>query len=244
MVKKRKQRLSHTKTKRNSKSAQKINLRESKKRKSGHRKTAAVSKNGKQRKTSNRKQPKRNYTKQKKRREGAFIKELMIALLIAAVLFGLLFWVTVRIPKIEGYSMTPTINDQDRLFVYKWDSIQRFKLLYFEVPETGEAMVRRVVGLPGEELYYKNGSLFINGEEIPERFLSSVFSEAAAEPMTEDFTLKEIAEVIRVPDDCYFVLGDNRLYATDSRYFGFVKKEDIFGLVKARIFPIHAMRQF
>ena len=140
--------------------------------------------------------------------------------------------------------MTPTISDQDRLLVYKWGKLSRFKLVYFEEPTSGELSVRRIIGLPGEELYYENGSLFVNGSEIPERFLAASDAIESEDPLTEDFTLQETTEISRVPEDSYFVLGDNRSYATDSRYFGYVKKEQIIGVVNARIFPIHAMRQF
>lgn len=189
----------------------------------------------------NRKKRKKRLVKRKKK---GIIKELAITLSAAILVFLTIFTLTVRIPKVEGYAMIPTINDQDRLFVYKWGEIRRFSLVFFKDPAGDESLIRRVIGLPGEELYYQEGRLFVNGEEIPERFLSTNLAEFSDEPLTEDFSLKEIIETGQVPKDCYFVLGDNRSYATDSRYFGFIKKSEITGVVKARIFPIHAMRQF
>lgn len=187
---------------------------------------------------------KRRKQQRRKPKQKFFLKEFSITLLISVLLISLVLWFTVQLPKVEGYSMTPTINDQDRLFVSKKSDIRRFSLVSFKSPKEEDGMIRRVIGLPGEKLYYQQGSLFINGEEIPERFLSTTLSEFSEEPQTADFTLKEVLKVDRVPEDSYFVLGDNRLYATDSRYFGFVKKKNITGVVKARIFPIHAMRQF
>lgn len=190
----------------------------------------------------NRKKQKKQQIRRKKKK--GIIKELMITLVAAAFIFLSVFALTVRIPKVEGYAMIPTINDQDRLFIYKWGAVRRFSLIYFKDPAGDEWLVRRVIGLPGEELHYQDDRLFINGEEVPERFLSTSLAEFSSEPLTENFTLKEIVETGKVPEDCYFVLGDNRPYATDSRYFGCIKKSEIAGVVKARIFPIHAMRQF
>ncbi|MGX7244591.1 signal peptidase I [Enterococcus quebecensis] len=183
-------------------------------------------------------------TSRKKRKQRVLIKEILVTSVISILVLSILFILNVQLPNVEGYSMTPTINDQDWLFVSKRSEIRRFSLISFDSPDKDGSMIRRVIGLPGDELYYQNGSLFINGSEIPERFLSTSLSEVSEDPQTVDFTLEEVTKVAYVPEDSYFVLGDNRLYATDSRYFGFIKKKEITGVVKARIFPIHAMRQF
>lgn len=205
----------------------------------------ALSSRGKRKENTikpNRKKQKKLRIRKKKKK--GIIKEFVITLVVAASIFLLVFALTVRIPKVAGYAMIPTINDQDRLFIYKWGAVRRFSLIYFKDPAGDEWLIRRVIGLPGEELYYQDDRLFVNGEEVPERFLSTSLAEFSNEPLTEDFTLKEIIETGNVPEDCYFVLGDNRPYATDSRYFGCIKKSEITGVVKARVFPIHAMRQF
>ncbi|MBP1047871.1 signal peptidase I [Enterococcus sp. BWM-S5] len=201
-----------------------------------------ASANTRKRKLVQRKRKTKKNRKRKTRR--TTVMEILLALGISLLLFFAVFQLLLSLPKVEGYSMTPTTNDQDRLLVYKWGTIRRFSLIYFQEASSEENLVRRVIGLPGEELYYKNGSLFVNGNEIPERFLSTGSIDGVDELLTEDFTLNEATGSNRVPEDCYFVMGDNRSYATDSRYFGFVKKKEIIGVVKARIFPIHAMRQF
>lgn len=178
----------------------------------------------------------------KKQKRKQLLIETGLTAITSIVLLTIIFTLTIAIPKVDGYSMTPTTNDKDRLLVNKWGTIKRFKLLYFKEPKSKDYMVRRVIGLPGDTLFYKDGQLFINGEEVAERFLSKTLGEQ--ENKMPDFTLFEQMQVSQVPHDKYYVLGDNRENATDSRYFGFVDKKDIVGVVKIRLFPIHAMTHF
>ncbi|MEI5990815.1 signal peptidase I [Enterococcus crotali] len=172
-----------------------------------------------------------------------FVRQLLFSLGISFVLLSMVFLFTIKLAKVSGYSMTPVLNDEDRIVVFKRSEIKRFSLILFK--RSGkEASALRVVGLPGEELSYKNGELIVNGVEIPERFLSNQGNEFAEAAPTEDFTLINVTKMKKVPEDSYFVLGDNRTYATDSRYFGFVKKKQVYGVIKARIFPLYDMRQF
>lgn len=181
----------------------------------------------------------------KKRRKNLWL-EIGISMGIFLMLILIVGRLTVTFPKVVGYSMTPTINDQDRLVVYKWGNIRRFTIVSVTDPENSkEQLIRRVIGLPGENIRYQDGILYVNNSEVPERFLAHSTIEDSETPFTEDFTINEIVKKEnRIPEGCYLVLGDNRPYATDSRFFGFVSKDDLLGVVKARIFPIHSMRQF
>ena len=185
-----------------------------------------------------------NYHKKKKdkrkRQKRSFLYEVILTLTIFFIIILSIYFFTIRIIKVDGYAMTPLINDEDRLLVIKHKNIRRFDIVAFKNPHNSEKIVQRVVGLPGEEIVYKEGALFVNGNEIPERFLTEWVS---LDGLTNSFSLNELGLGNRIPEDGYFILGDNREYASDSRYFGYVKKENIIGIIKARIFPVHKIQQ-
>lgn len=189
--------------------------------------------------------PSKNRGKKRRRKNSLktkqhLLKEIGIAASLTMTLFLLVFFSTCALPTVNGYSMTPTFNDQDRLIVYKWGEIKRFSLIYLRNPEKKDWLIRRVIGRPGELVEYRKGVLYINGSEVPERFLPSLVEEGTDTPITADFQQAGG----KIPNGKYFVLGDNRSYATDSRYFGLVDESEIKGTVVARIFPIHGLRQF
>lgn len=188
---------------------------------------------------------KRTLKKRRKQRH-QFYKEIGVSFFLLILLFFALQWVFFSMPKVDGYGMTTTLDDGDRLFVSKRSAIKRFDLVYFKNPETKQVMIRRVIGLPGEEIAYVNDELMINKAPVVERFLKKEISEAAQEKrrLTEDFTLAGLTGSTLLPKESYFVLGDNRHYAADSRQFGWIEKKDILGVVKARITPFHHMTQF
>ena len=99
-------------------------------------------------------------------------------------------------------------------------SIDRFDIVV--VDEGSEYIIKRVIGLPGEEVSCEDGKLFVNGKEIKDSYGIG---------LTDDF-------VFEVPKGEYFVLGDNRENSMDSRYFGSFKKEDILGKTKLVLFPL------
>ena len=182
----------------------------------------------------------------KKQQRKKLILEVIITIVLTLSLISVIAYFTFSIPKVEGYSMTPTVNDKDRLFVNKWGQVKRFNLVYFKDPKNREVMIRRVIALPGEDFSYKKDKLYINGEEIVERFMSQK-TEARGEKdtnSTPDFSLQELLQETSIPKGKYLVLGDNRRYSTDSRYFGLVDEKDIIGVVTMRIFPIHEMTHF
>ena len=89
------------------------------------------------------------------------------------------------------------------------------------VDEGREYIIKRIIGLPGETIEYKDNQLYVNGKKMKENYGSDI---------TEDFSVK-------VGKGSYFVLGDNRTNSMDSRYFGSFKKKDIIGKTSLTIFP-------
>lgn len=208
---------------------------------------SAISKKVDQRRTgASKKKSRQRISEGKKRyrnkpkRNRRLLKEIAVTVFLTLALFLIVLFSTCKLPAVTGYSMTPTLNDQDRLIVYRWGEIKRFSLVYFRNPEKDNWLIRRVIGRPGEIIEYRKGILYIDGNEITERFLPSLVEEGTDTPITDDFQLAEG----KIPTGKYFVLGDNRSYATDSRYFGLIDEQEIKGTVVARIFPIHGMSQF
>ena len=143
---------------------------------------------------------------------------------------------------VSGQSMDPTLQSSDKVLVskisYTIGDINRLDVLVFHTDEN-EDYVKRVIGIPGDLISYDNDMLFVNKKRVEEPYLKSfVAYHNPDERLTENFTLEEITGNVRVPNNSYFVLGDNRRESLDSRYFKFVKKEDIVGKVVARYWPL------
>lgn len=167
----------------------------------------------------------------------SWIKSLAIAFLIAFLCRVFLFSPTT----VHGESMEPTFSDQDRLLISKTAEIERFDMIVFEVPDADEHYVKRVIGLPGDRVAVKDDVLYINGKAMEEPYLESNKASTLSNKLTGDFTLEEITGQKRVPEGAFFVMGDNRLYSKDSRYFGFIAADSVLGEVKFRYFPLQAM---
>jgi len=118
----------------------------------------------------------------------SWLKAIIIALIIVFVVRE--FLVTPSI--VKGDSMMPNLNDGDRIIISKISSIDRFDEIAFIAPDKNENYVKRVIGLPGDEIEVKNDLLYVNGEEYEELYLAD-FKELLNENqlMTPDFTLKE-----------------------------------------------------
>ncbi|WP_265456763.1 signal peptidase I [Enterococcus sp. HY326] len=166
---------------------------------------------------------------------------LGLSLLIAFVLFlgiGSLFF---SFSKISGFGMVPTVRNGDVVLLQKQAEIQRFDLIVYR--QGTQTLIRRVVGLPGETLNYQDDTLYINDEPIIERFIVDEINNAHnnGSLFTEDFRLVDIIGETEIPEDSYFVLGDNREYSLDSRNYGVVEKSQILGKTSIRLLPLDAM---
>lgn len=148
-----------------------------------------------------------------------------IIIILTIILVRLFIVTPVRV---DGPSMNDTLHDGDILLLDKYDNkYERFEIVVFNY--NGERLIKRVIGLPGEVISYKNNKLYINGNEIEDNYGLGY---------TENFELKDL-NLTKIPDNEYLVMGDNRNDSLDSRYFGTISKDKILGSVKYRLFPFN-----
>lgn len=168
---------------------------------------------------------------------------------VKAVGIGLIIFVFIRTFFISNYvvdgeSMMPTLEDGNKLIVnkigYQIGDFDRFDVIVFHANKE-EDYVKRIIGLPGDRIEYKDDELFINGEKVKEPYLVRYRNDAFTHKFTEDFTLVEKTGIEIVPEGKLFVLGDNRLGSYDSRQFGFISVDQVVGKVNLRYWPLDDM---
>ena len=152
---------------------------------------------------------------------------LVLAFAIAMTLRTFVF----EFVRVDGDSMLPTLTTDERLFVEKLsklsdDGIKHGDILIVKYPGKGDtAYVKRVVGLAGDTIEVREGTLYRNGEAVKEDY-------------TLDDEMKYTFESYTVPEGNYFLLGDNRNDSLDSHMIGPIPKEDIVGHAVCVIWPI------
>ncbi|WP_071459424.1 signal peptidase I [Bacillus massilinigeriensis] len=170
-----------------------------------------------------------------------WIKALLIAVVLAAVIRYFLFAPIV----VDGLSMMPTLHDQDRMIVnklsYKIGEPERFDIIVFHAPENKD-YIKRVIGLPGDTVEYKDDTLYINGKAYEEPYLEKYKKEALDGPLTDPFTLEEKIGRKTVPEGHLFVMGDNRRFSKDSRHIGTVPMKKVLGKTSIIYWPISDIR--
>lgn len=134
--------------------------------------------------------------------------------------------------KVEGVSMQPTYEEGRLLSINKlgvyFTPLKRFDIVVFYPPNSDEIYVKRVIGLPGDEIHYKDDQLYVNNKAVNEPFLP-LKDNSNVTKLTGNFTLEEITNDTKIPKGYIFVIGDNRLQSRDSRHFGLVKMDDVIG---------------
>ncbi len=157
-----------------------------------------------------------------------FMKEVGIYILVIVVVILFRCYVAALI-KVNGTSMMDTLHNKDIMILdkisYHFRKIKRFDIVVIDLDN--EFIIKRVIGLPGEHIEYKDDTLYVNGKKIEEDFYHK---------KTDDFSLEDL-DSTEVPEDCYFVLGDNRQNSMDSRIIGFIPKDKIMGLTSFTILP-------
>jgi len=165
----------------------------------------------------------------------SWFRDLAFSVLIAVVLIVFIY----QPVKVEGTSMMPTLTDQERIFINKFTyrfglgSIERGDTVVFWYPEDrSKSYIKRVIGLPGDRVRIENGQVYVNGLPLKEDYVPS---------QNRDFSSWRDGEEQVVPDKDYFVLGDHRNSSSDSRTWGWVPRDNIYGKAVFIYWPLEKM---
>lgn len=133
---------------------------------------------------------------------------------------------------VNGMSMDPTYEDNDVILVDRISALGRSQHVVFESPyDDGELYIKRLIGLPGDVIEMKDDVLYVNGKAHKEPYVKRADKNMYLRT-TEDFA------PITVPEGKFFVMGDNRIKSHDSRHFGFIDADIVFGKSLATIYPL------
>lgn len=156
------------------------------------------------------------------------LKDISFYVIVIIIVLVIRMYV-VSLIKVNGNSMKETLLNNDIMILdkisYRFNDIKRFDIVVIDDKE--ELIIKRIIGLPGEYIEYKDNKLYVNGKYVKENF---------SHKETSDYSIEELDET-KVPENSYFVLGDNRVNSKDSRIIGFIPKEQILGKTSLTVFP-------
>ena len=188
-----------------------------------------------------------------------FLREwgLFTFLIVAFLLTRLFIWLPVQV---DGHSMDPTLADGQRVIVLKHTNIQRFDVVVAKEVENGKTkqIVKRVIGMPGDTILYKDDQLYVNGKAVDEKYLKEFKAAFAKDKLQKEYSYRDYFQElaanasvftlnadgnanfeVTVPEGQYYLLGDNRLVSKDSRAVGNFSKQALVGEVKFRFWPLN-----
>src|SRR6058998_991905 len=159
-----------------------------------------------------------------------WLRDLVISLAISAFIIIFLY----QPVKVEGTSMMPSLDDQERIFVnkfvYRIEPIERGDIIVFHYPrDPSKSFIKRVIALAGDRVRIEAGQVFVNDQALDEEYVPHAFVDERSYP-----------EIV-VPADSYFVLGDHRTMSNDSRDFGPVAASYIYGKAVFGYWPVDKM---
>jgi signal peptidase I len=157
----------------------------------------------------------------------SWIRDLFFSVIVS--LFIILF--VYQPVKVEGGSMEPGLEDQERIFinklVYRLEAIGRGDIIVFRYPrDPRKNFIKRVIGLPGDRVRVTHGRVYLNGQLTQEPYVPDQYQDS-----------RSCAEIV-VPADSYFVMGDHRTMSNDSRDFGPVARDLIYGKAVFGYWPV------
>lgn len=163
----------------------------------------------------------------------SIFREIIQTALVSLAIFFLVYTFLVQPHRVRGDSMMPNFADSELLLTekvgYRFDKPQRGDVVVFKAPSRNVDYIKRIIGLPGETIKIENGIVFVNAQKL-------------AEPYETQLT--QGAEEVRLGENQYFVLGDNRGSSSDSRSFGPIDKNSIKGRVWFVYWPFLKTKAF
>ena len=163
----------------------------------------------------------------------SWVRDLAFSVLIAVVLIVFIY----QPVKVEGTSMTPTLTDQERIFINKFTyrfglgAIERGDTVVFWYPQDpSKSYIKRVIGLPGDRVRIEDGQVYVNGRALVEDYVPAD---------NRDMSSWKDGVEQTVPSDRYFVLGDHRNSSSDSRSWGYVPRVNIYGKAVFIYWPLN-----
>lgn len=146
--------------------------------------------------------------------------------------------------KIDGVSMYPTLMDGDLVFMSRLDininQIKRFDIVTIDCKQLNNVIIKRIIGLPGEKIVYKNDHLYVDGKYVKEVYFDKSYITNAKKRYNILFFTNDFE--ITVGQNEIFVLGDNRVNSLDSRELGCFKIGDILSKNGILLFPFNHMK--
>jgi len=160
----------------------------------------------------------------------SLLRDVAISVILAVVLIVFIY----QPVKVEGTSMMPGLTNEERIFINKYEyklgvgGVERGDLVVFHFPlDPSQSYIKRVIGVPGDQVEIVNGTVFVNGSKLDEPYVPDDYRDSLSLPRE------------RVPANHYFVLGDHRNSSNDSRMWGFVSRPEIYGKAVFVYWPLN-----
>jgi signal peptidase I len=189
----------------------------------------------------------------KKETRKEIVSWIIYFVVLAAILLGVRTFFTMA--TVSGHSMDPNLYNNEKMLVFRKAQIKRNSVIVFDANGEDPTVtstkyyVKRVIGVPGDQVAYQNGKLYVNHKVVNQSFISKdeltngTKYMVDADHQLDHWDLSSLSKskwgyantAKVVPKGKYFVLGDNRAISNDSRYWGFVDENKVLGV--AKIFP-------
>lgn len=169
-----------------------------------------------------------------------FILDILEVVVFAIAIFLFIYLLVLQPHKIKGSSMEPNYPNGEFLLTdklsYRFGVPKRGDIVVFEAPgANGDEFIKRIIGLPGEEILINDNKVYINGETLNEEYLPNNIQTPAGMFLKENTSYN-------IPENSYIVLGDNRPASSDSRAWGSISTDKITGKAWLVYWPVSDIR--